>query len=155
MTLDQFQCHKTSSSTVSSTAGMSVGQHESSSLTTSLKLTPSRWLASGIRLGLQVDKTFTLPILSKRKSVLKESKKVPLGWALYFWPVQKYLWSQFMKTDTLANLSPDGFDRFMGYFLKVCVTVSWNYRGRCYISHTNSMTPSNLWRFNHSYFDKN
>ena len=65
-----------SSSTVSSTAGMSVGQHECSSLMTSLKLTPSRWLASGIRLGLQVDKTFTLPILSNNKSV-KRGKESP------------------------------------------------------------------------------
>ena len=76
MTLDQSQRRKTSISTVSSTAGMSVGQHESSSPTTSLKLTPSRWLASGIRLGLQVDKTFTLPILSNKKSV-KRGKESP------------------------------------------------------------------------------
>ena len=134
--------------------GMSVVRHESLSQKTKLKLTPCRWPASGIRHGLQVDKTFTSssnlqswPKLTAVNNTSKsqDTKLFDLGVSKNtFVVIYTYVaWGQYFR---------------LHYVLKGLLLMSFKWMlvisqvGAMY--HTYILLSSNLWGINHNYFVK-
>ena len=132
--------------------GMSVVRHESLSQKTKLKLTPCRWPASGIRHGLQVDKTFTsssnLQSWPKLTAVNNTSKSQDTK--LFDLGVQKYLRGD-INVATCQYFRP--YCVLIGLLLMSfkCILVITQV-GAMY--HTYILLSSNLWGINHNYFVK-
>ena len=141
--------------------GMFAGRPESSWLPTNLKLTPSPCLVNGIKLGLQVFRdppssywcsaqswSSAMIIISINKSF--EDYHIQLrtpGCAKNIQETINWHWSIFGTVSCI--------DRFTAHFWKVQVAISWNHRGRCYISRLYSMKPCYLSRFRHTDLAKN